>query len=83
MIRSNIEEEREATMARFLHGLNQDIANLVDLEHYVELEDMVHMTMKVEQRLKKKGSTRTNLGSSSSWKSKGRKDEKVVSKPNV
>ncbi|KAH9680109.1 hypothetical protein KPL71_026421 [Citrus sinensis] len=78
MIRSNIEEEREATMARFLHGLNQDIANLVDLEHYVELEDMVHMTMKVEQRLKKKGSTRTNLGSSSSWKSKGRKDEKAT-----
>ncbi|KAH9649363.1 Endonuclease [Citrus sinensis] len=40
MIRANIEEEREATMARFLHGLNQDIANVVDLQHYVELEDM-------------------------------------------
>jgi len=48
MIRANIEEEREATMARFLHGLNQDIANVVDLQHYVELEDMVHMAMKVE-----------------------------------
>ncbi|KAH9657953.1 hypothetical protein KPL70_023288 [Citrus sinensis] len=34
MIRANIEEEREATMARFLHGLNQDIANVVDLQHY-------------------------------------------------
>ncbi|KAH9680110.1 hypothetical protein KPL71_026421 [Citrus sinensis] len=83
MIRANIEEEREATMARFLHGLNQDIANLVDLEHYVKLEDMVHMTVKVEQRLKKKGSTRTNLGSSSSWKSKWSKDKKVVSKPKI
>ncbi|KAH9705029.1 hypothetical protein KPL70_011714 [Citrus sinensis] len=69
MIRANIEEEREATMARFLHGLNQDIANVVDLQHYVELEDMVHMAMKVERQWKKKGSTRTNLGSSSSWKS--------------
>ncbi|KAH9657974.1 hypothetical protein KPL70_023299 [Citrus sinensis] len=48
MIRANIEEEREATMARFLHGLNQDIVNVVDLKHYVELEDMVHMAMKVE-----------------------------------
>ena len=33
-------------MARFLHGLNQDIANVVDLWHYVELEDMVHIAMK-------------------------------------
>ncbi|KAH9705016.1 Endonuclease [Citrus sinensis] len=54
MIRANIEEEREATMARFLHGLNQDIANVVDFQHYVELEDMVHMAMKVERQLKKK-----------------------------
>ncbi|KAH9680016.1 Endonuclease [Citrus sinensis] len=83
MIRASIEEEREATMARFLHGLNQDIANVVDLQHYVELEDMVHMAMKVERQFKKKGSTRTNLGSSSSWKSKWSKDEKVVSKPKI
>ena len=83
MIRANFEEEREATMARFLHGLNQDIANVVDLQHYVELEDMVHMAMKVERQFKKKGSTRTNLGSSSSWKSKWSKDEKVISKPKI
>ncbi|KAH9744149.1 hypothetical protein KPL70_003565 [Citrus sinensis] len=83
MIRANIEEEREATMARFLHGLNQDIANVVDLQHYVELEDMVHMAMKVERELKHKGFTRTNLGSSSSWKSKWSKDEKVVLKPKI
>ncbi|KAH9698045.1 hypothetical protein KPL71_023856 [Citrus sinensis] len=83
MIQANIEEEREAIMARFLHGLNQDIANVVDLQHYVELEDMVHMAMKMERQLKKKGSTRTNLGSSSSWKSKWSKDEKVVSKPKI
>ena len=51
--------------------------------HYVELEDMVHMAMKVERQLKKKGFTRTNLGSSSSWKSKWRKDEKAVSKPKI
>ncbi|KAH9671240.1 Endonuclease [Citrus sinensis] len=83
MIRTNIEEEREATMARFLHGLNQDIANVVDLQHYVDLEDMVHMAMKVELQMKKKGSTRTNLGSSSSWKSKWSKDEKAISKPKI
>ena len=31
MIRANVEEGREATMARFLNGLNWDIANVVEL----------------------------------------------------
>ena len=48
LIQVNIEEDREATMARFLNGLNRDIANVVELQHYVELEDMVHMEIKVE-----------------------------------
>jgi hypothetical protein len=54
MIRTNVVEDREATMARFLNGLNRDIANVVELQHYVELEDMVHMAMKVERQLKRK-----------------------------
>jgi hypothetical protein len=41
MIRANVEEDREATMARFLHGLNHEIADIVELQHYVELMDMV------------------------------------------
>jgi len=53
MIRANVVEDREATMARFLNGLNQDIANVVELQHYVELEDMVHMATKVERQLRK------------------------------
>ena len=42
-------------MVRFLNELNQDIANVVELQHYVELEDMVHMAIKVEWQLKRKG----------------------------
>ena len=53
MIRANVEEDREATMARFLNGL-RDIANVVELQNYVELEDMVHMAIKVERQLKRK-----------------------------
>jgi hypothetical protein len=71
MIRVNVEEDREATMARFLNRLNRDIANVVELQHYLEMEDMVHMAIKVERQLKKKG-TRSfqNSGSSTSWKGK-------------
>ncbi|KAA3477976.1 Transposon Ty3-I Gag-Pol polyprotein [Gossypium australe] len=46
MIRANIEEDRETTMAIFLAGLNKDIANVVELQHYVEIEEMVHMAIK-------------------------------------
>ena len=57
MIRANAEEDREATMERFLNGLNRDIANVVELQHYVELEDMAHMAIKVKRQLKKERSS--------------------------
>ncbi|XP_050259875.1 uncharacterized protein LOC126704939 [Quercus robur] len=81
MIRANVEEDRKATMARFLNGLNRDIANVVELQHYVELEDMVHMAIKVERQLKWKGiRSFQNPGSSTSWRSNRRKDEGAVFK---
>ena len=49
MIRVNVVEDREATMARFLNGLNWEIANVVESQHYVELEDMFHMATKMER----------------------------------
>ena len=65
-------------MARFLNGLNRDIATL---QHYVELEDMVHMEIKVEQQLKRNGTQSfQNPGSFASWRPNGRKDEGVVFK---
>ena len=49
IIRANIEEDRETTMARFLNGLNREIANVVKLQHYIEVEELVHMAIKVER----------------------------------
>ena len=45
MIRANVVEDREATMVRFLGGLNKKIASVVELHHYVELENMLHMAI--------------------------------------
>ncbi|XP_016733447.1 uncharacterized protein [Gossypium hirsutum] len=59
MIRANVDEDREATMARFLARLNHDIANVVELQHYVDIVDMVHVAIKVEKQLKRKSSSRT------------------------
>ncbi|KAL4269528.1 hypothetical protein GQ457_HM001690 [Hibiscus cannabinus] len=60
MMRANIEEDREAMMARFLNGLNTEIVNAVELQHYVELDDMVHMAVKIEHQQRKKFSARGN-----------------------
>jgi hypothetical protein len=71
MIRANMVEDIKATMARFLNGLNRDITNVVELQLYMELDDMVHMEMKVERQIKRRGNTRfqTNSALSSSiWR---------------
>uniref|UniRef100_A0A2N9IIM1 RNA-directed DNA polymerase n=1 Tax=Fagus sylvatica TaxID=28930 RepID=A0A2N9IIM1_FAGSY len=84
MIRANVEEDREATMARFLLGLNREIHDKVEMQHYVELEDMVHMAIKVEQQLKRGSGTRAGHNSSStSWKSSHAKplDKSQTPKP--
>ena len=80
MNRANIEEDREATMARFLAGLNRQIQNVVELQHYIELEDMVHMAIKIENQVKWRDNTNTCSEPnpiSSTWKSnQWRKEDK-------
>ncbi|XP_019460112.1 PREDICTED: uncharacterized protein LOC109359873 [Lupinus angustifolius] len=46
LLRSNFHEDHEATMSRFLHGLNQEIQDVVELQPYVELEDLMQQAMK-------------------------------------
>lgn len=69
MIRANVVEDRDATMSRFLCGLSRDIARVVELQHYVELEELVEKTIKVEWQLKLDRKYKSSGGSSSSWKS--------------
>jgi hypothetical protein len=49
MIKANVVKDKEAIMTRFLNCLNREITNMVELQHYIELEDMVHMTTKIER----------------------------------
>lgn len=58
MIRADISEDREATMARFLGGLNRDIQDQMDMQHYVELEEMLYKAILVKQQLKRKSNSR-------------------------
>ena len=57
MLRADIHENPDATMAHFLNGLRPEIAEKVELQHYMELHELVDKAMKVEQRLKRRGTT--------------------------
>lgn len=54
MIKDKVVEYMKATMTRFLDVLNGKITNVVELQHFVELRDMIHMNMKVERQLEGK-----------------------------
>ena len=86
IIRANVMEDREATMACFLHELNSDIRDVVELQNYVELEDLVHQASKVEQQLKRKSAMRRSSSNfhSLGWKDRNKKDGgSSTSNPNV
>ncbi|KAF7835788.1 Transposon Ty3-I Gag-Pol polyprotein [Senna tora] len=77
IIKANTEEDPEVTMSRFLGGLNREIADVVELQNYVEMEELVKLAMKVEKQQKQRNSARSFSSSSKNWRSKWSKfDEK-------
>ncbi|RDX81426.1 hypothetical protein CR513_37895, partial [Mucuna pruriens] len=50
LLRMNVLESNEATMTRFLDGLNREIQNMVELYHYTYLDDLVHQAPQVESQ---------------------------------
>ncbi|RDX94082.1 hypothetical protein CR513_23572, partial [Mucuna pruriens] len=80
MIRANIEKDHEATMARFIGGLKKEIVDVVELQHYMDIEELLHKAIQVERQLKSKSSSRFTSSSNSSWRSNWR-NNKVVANP--
>ncbi|RDX82233.1 hypothetical protein CR513_36993, partial [Mucuna pruriens] len=62
LLRTHIREREEATIARFLHGLNREIQDIVEF-----LGTLVHQAVKVEMQLKRRSASRRSIVSSSSW----------------
>ncbi|RDY04037.1 hypothetical protein CR513_12304, partial [Mucuna pruriens] len=77
MIRANVEEDREETMVRFIGDLKKEIVDVVKLQHYMEIEDLLHKAIQVERQLK---SSKFASSSSSSWRSNW-KNNKIVANP--
>ena len=61
--------------------MTNDIRDIVELQEFVEMDDLLHKAIQVEQQLKRKGVAKrssTNFGSSSR-KDKGKKDRAATS----
>ena len=83
LVRANIEEETEDTMAHFLSGLNPDIRDVVELQEYVELDELLHKAVLVEQQLKMKIATRRNSSNNfnQNWTNRSKKEGGNSSSP--
>ena len=80
MIRLGLEDE-EVTMARFLAEMNTDIANEVELHHYMQMDELVRKVIQVEKQFKI-GGRRSTFEERPAWKpSFPKKDDK--SAPNL
>src|SRR4051812_37577703 len=51
MIRANIEERDEQTMARFLNGLNHPIKRITEFQKYNNMVELVHIALKAERQV--------------------------------
>ena len=51
MIRANVTEDDEKTMARFLNGLNHPIKKIADFQPYSNLIELVHQATKAERQV--------------------------------
>ncbi|XP_058008272.1 uncharacterized protein LOC131182902 [Hevea brasiliensis] len=87
LARAQLDEPPEATMARFLAGLNIEIAHVVELHSYTNLIELVHIAIKVEKQLKMKRALKYGSGVHSApkapWKpnvDKTSKGEKEIPK---
>ena len=73
----NLDEDREVLMARFLNGLNTEIADKTDLPLYSDIEELLHIPIKIERQIQQRSprySSKTFSNSTSTWK----KDSKNV-----
>ena len=74
MIRLGLEEDVEVTMARFLVGMSTEIANEVELHHFMAKEELVHKVIQVEKQFKS-GERRSRFSERTAWKPSNPKKE--------
>ena len=83
LVRAKIEQEIKDTMTHFLNGVNPDIRDVVELQEYVELDDLLHKAVRVEQQLKRKSAAKKNSSKNlnQNWTNRSKKEGGNSSSP--
>jgi len=80
-MRAGIIEEESITISRFLSGLNLDIRDRVELLPYQDLNDLVQISIKVEQQNLRKSFSKRNQAQTNSYVKKDFKKEEKKEEP--
>jgi len=87
MLRADVQEECEATMSRFMGGLNRDILDRFEVIHYENLEELFHKAVMFEKQIKRRSAKPSYNSSKPSYqreeKSGFQKEYKPFVKPKV
>ncbi|KAG7536840.1 Ferric reductase NAD binding domain [Arabidopsis suecica] len=86
MLKADVDEHRDATMARFLSGMNRELQDRMEMQTYDTIEEMLHKAILVEQQLRRKSvTTKPSYPKSEKPSYPSRTDSKPKSefKPNV
>ena len=78
-----MDESEEAKIARFVSGLRRDIQDVVELQEYSSLQNVVHLASKIENQIARKNALKNYSKDSyyhSSWKNKNSSFSNLPSK---
>ncbi|XP_071925993.1 uncharacterized protein [Coffea arabica] len=82
IMKADLREDGEATMARFLHGLRPEIAEVVELQHYLDMNEMLEKAVTIERRLKRRGTVRQSTTyQAGNWRTSQPKREEKAAAP--
>ena len=59
LVHTGTREDAESKMARFLHGLNEEISGFVEIFPYNNLQALVDQAMRIERKIQQEGRRRS------------------------
>jgi len=75
LLKIGLDENEEAKITRFLHGLNHDIQEVVELHDHETLESLLHQAIKVEARIQRRKDFQRHFSWNSSNKEKNEEEK--------
>ena len=72
MLKADVDEPLDTTMARFFSGLNRDIQDRMKLQEYASMEQMLHKAILIAQKTKRKSYSKPTFAPKPNYQDKGK-----------